>query len=79
MSLVRGFGLTGASAPSCFVPAAPAAPEDDGYVIAFAHNPDRGAADVVILAADGQRGSHKPRLVTRRPHASSDVTTPSER
>ncbi len=27
------------------------AAEDDGYVIAFVHNPERGAADLVILAA----------------------------
>jgi hypothetical protein len=27
------------------------AAEDDGYVLAFAHNPERGASDLVILAA----------------------------
>jgi carotenoid cleavage dioxygenase-like enzyme len=32
-------------------PAAPDAAEDDGYVMVFVHNPDRGAADLVILAA----------------------------
>ena len=35
-----------------FVPAAPDAAEDGGYVMAFVHNPDRGAADLVILAAE---------------------------
>jgi retinal pigment epithelial membrane protein len=32
-------------------PSSPDAGEDDGYVMAFVHNPDRGAADLVILAA----------------------------
>jgi len=32
-------------------PAAPGAAEDDGYVMAFIHNPDRGAANLVLLAA----------------------------
>jgi hypothetical protein len=36
-----------------FVPSAPKAGEDDGYVMAFVHNPDRGAADLGILAAQG--------------------------
>ena len=31
--------------------AAPDSAEDDGYVKAFVHNPVRGAADLVILAA----------------------------
>jgi carotenoid cleavage dioxygenase-like enzyme len=34
-----------------FAPASPDAGEDDGYVMAFVHSPDRGAADLVILAA----------------------------
>ena len=34
-----------------FAPTAPDAAEDDGYVMGFVHNPDRGAADLVILAA----------------------------
>ncbi|SFT88621.1 carotenoid cleavage dioxygenase [Geodermatophilus amargosae] len=34
-----------------FVPSAPDAAEDDGYVMAFVHDPDRGAADLVVLAA----------------------------
>jgi carotenoid cleavage dioxygenase len=39
-----------------FVPATPTAPEDDGYVMAFVHDPERGAADLVILAAQDFRG-----------------------
>jgi carotenoid cleavage dioxygenase-like enzyme len=34
-----------------FAPSSPGAAEDDGYLMAFVHNPDRGAADLVILAA----------------------------
>ena len=36
-----------------FAPTSPDATEDDGYVMAFLHHPDRGAADLVILAAPG--------------------------
>jgi carotenoid cleavage dioxygenase len=34
-----------------FAPSAPDAAEDDGYVMAFVHDPDRGAADLVVLSA----------------------------
>ena len=34
-----------------FAPASATAGEDDGYVLAFIHNPERGAADLVLLAA----------------------------
>ena len=40
-----------AAGEAVFAPASPAATEDDGYVMAFVHNPDRGAAVLVILAA----------------------------
>ena len=36
-----------------FAPAAPGAAEDDGHVCTNVHNPDRGASDLVILAAQG--------------------------
>ena len=39
-----------------FAPAAPGTAEDDGYVFAYVHNPDRGAADLVILAAQDFTG-----------------------
>ena len=45
------FGRDAAAGEAVFVPRAADAAEDDGYVIAFAHDPDRGAADLVILAA----------------------------
>jgi len=39
-----------------FVPSSPTAAEDDGYGMAFVHNPDRGASDLVILAAQDFTG-----------------------
>jgi carotenoid cleavage dioxygenase-like enzyme len=50
------FGPAATAGEAVFVPASPAAPEDDGYVMAFVHNPDRGAADLVILAAQDFSG-----------------------
>ena len=45
------FGQDATAGEAVFVPTAPGAAEDDGYVMAYVHNPDRGAADLVILAA----------------------------
>jgi carotenoid cleavage dioxygenase-like enzyme len=45
------FGKDAATGEAVFAPAAPDSAEDDGYVMAYVHNPDRGAADLVILAA----------------------------
>jgi carotenoid cleavage dioxygenase-like enzyme len=45
------FGADATAGEAVFVPASPEAAEDDGYLMAFVHNPDRGAADLVILAA----------------------------
>jgi carotenoid cleavage dioxygenase-like enzyme len=39
-----------------FAPSSPDAGEDDGYVMAFVHDPDRGAADLVVLAAQDFAG-----------------------
>jgi carotenoid cleavage dioxygenase len=47
----REFGRDAAVGEAVFAPAAPDAAEDDGYVLTFVHNPDRGASDLVILAA----------------------------
>jgi carotenoid cleavage dioxygenase-like enzyme len=47
----HGFGRDATVGEAVFAPATPHAGEDDGYVMAFVHNPDRGAADLVILAA----------------------------
>jgi len=45
------FGRDATAGEAVFAPAAPDAAEDDGYVMAFVHDSDRGAADLVILAA----------------------------
>jgi carotenoid cleavage dioxygenase-like enzyme len=45
------FGRDATVGEAVFVPASAEAAEDDGYVMAFVHNPERGAADLVILAA----------------------------
>jgi len=48
---VHEFGRDATVGEAVFAPAAPDSAEDDGYLMAFVHNPDRGAADLVILAA----------------------------
>ncbi len=45
------FGSDAAVGEAVFAPSAPDSAEDDGYVLAYVHNPDRGAADLVVLAA----------------------------
>jgi carotenoid cleavage dioxygenase-like enzyme len=45
------FGPAATAGEAVFVPVSPSSAEDDGYVMAFVHNPDRDAADLVILAA----------------------------
>ena len=45
------FGRDATVGEAVFAPSGPGAGEDDGYVMTFVHNPDRGAADLVILAA----------------------------
>ena len=47
----REFGRDHTVGEAVFAPADPDAAEDDGYVLTFVHNPDRGASDLVILAA----------------------------
>jgi carotenoid cleavage dioxygenase-like enzyme len=47
----REFGRGATVGEAVFAPSAPDAAEDDGYILAFVHNPDRGASDLVILAA----------------------------
>ena len=39
-----------------FAPSTPDADEDDGYVMAFVHDPDRGATDLVVLSAQDFAG-----------------------
>jgi carotenoid cleavage dioxygenase-like enzyme len=63
------FGRDATAGEAVFAPAAPDAAEDDGYVMAFVHDPDRGAADLVILAAQDFAGEPVARvhLPTRIP------------
>ena len=56
------FGPDATAGEAVFVPAAADAAEDDGYVMAFVHNPDRGAADLVILAAQDFTGQPAARV-----------------
>jgi carotenoid cleavage dioxygenase-like enzyme len=56
------FGRAATAGEAVFVPASPGAAEDDGYVMAFVHDPDRGAADLVILAAQDFRGAPVARI-----------------
>ena len=66
--LVRGtaeaheFGADATAGEAVFVPAAPDAAEDDGYLLAFVHDPGRGAADLVILAAQDFGGEPVARV-----------------
>ena len=56
------FGPDATAGEAVFVPASPMAAEDDGYVMAFVHAPDRGAADLVILAAQDFSGDPVARI-----------------
>jgi len=47
---VHDFGRDATAGEAVFTPASPDAAEDDGYILAFVHDPDRGATDLVILA-----------------------------
>lgn len=51
-----------AAGEAVFVPSEGARAEDDGYAIAYVHNPDRGAADLVILAAQDFTGEPVARI-----------------
>ena len=56
------FGRDATAGEAVFAAASPDAAEDDGYVIAFVHDPDRGAADLVILAAQDFTGAPVARV-----------------
>ncbi|MDX6740862.1 carotenoid oxygenase family protein [Actinocorallia sp. A-T 12471] len=48
---VHDFGRHATAGEAVFVPAAPTSAEDDGYLLAYVHDPARSAADLVILPA----------------------------
>ena len=52
----RQFGRDAAVGEAVFAPSSPDAAEDEGYVLAFAHNPERGASDLMILGAQDFTG-----------------------
>jgi len=59
---VHDFGRDATAGEAVFTPATPDAAEDDGYVLAFVHNPDRSASDLVILAAQDFTGEPVARI-----------------
>ena len=72
---VHEFGPRAAAGEAVFAAAGPHAAEDDGYVMAFVHDPDRGATDLVILGAQDFTGEpvarvHLPVLVPLGFHGS---------
>jgi carotenoid cleavage dioxygenase len=48
---VHEFRAGAAAAEAVFAPSAPDAAEDDGYLMCFVHDPERDAADLVVIAA----------------------------
>jgi carotenoid cleavage dioxygenase-like enzyme len=56
------FGRDATAGEAVFAPASPDATEDDGYVMAYVHNPGRGAADLVILHAQDFTGEPVARV-----------------
>jgi carotenoid cleavage dioxygenase len=67
-----------------FAPRSPDAAEDDGYVLAFAHNPERDAADLLILSAQDFTGApvarvHLPRRIPLGFHGSWIPDQPDDR
>ncbi|MFF0139216.1 carotenoid oxygenase family protein [Streptomyces sp. NPDC005227] len=51
-----------AAGEAVFVPAEGAGAEDDGYTLAYVHDPGRGAADLVVLAAQDFTGEPLARI-----------------
>ena len=72
---VHAFGRDATAGEAVFAPSSPDAAEDDGYVMAFVHDPERGAADLVVLSAQDFTGApvarvHLPRRVPLGFHGS---------
>ena len=78
---VHEFGRDATAGEAVFVPASPGAAEDDGYVMAYVHNPDRGAADLVLLAAQDFAAEPIARvhLPARIPSAFTAAGSPTSR
>ncbi|MFA4842061.1 MAG: carotenoid oxygenase family protein, partial [Agrococcus sp.] len=56
------FGRDAAVGETVFVPRANSTSEDDGYNLLYVHDPDRGAADLVVLAAQDFSGTPLARV-----------------
>lgn len=56
------FGRDAAAGEAVFVPAANATAEDDGYNLLYVHDPERGAADLVVLSAQDFSGEPLARV-----------------
>ncbi|MFI2721676.1 carotenoid oxygenase family protein [Streptomyces collinus] len=57
-----------AASEAVFVPSGPCdgrAAEDDGYAVAYVHDPDHGASDLVVLAAQDFTGGRWPGSISR--------------
>jgi carotenoid cleavage dioxygenase len=59
---VHEFASRSGAAEGVFVPAAPDAGEDDGYVVAIVYEPDRDASELVVLAAQDFAGEPVARV-----------------
>jgi carotenoid cleavage dioxygenase len=58
----HNFGSSEAAGEAVFVPTFPDAAEDDGYIMTFVHSLDRGATDLVVLAAQDFTGQPVARV-----------------
>ncbi|MBV2155391.1 carotenoid oxygenase family protein [Kitasatospora sp. SUK 42] len=56
-STVRHFGAGRHTGEVSFVPREGARAEDDGYLLAYVHDPERGASDLVVLSAEDFTGA----------------------
>jgi carotenoid cleavage dioxygenase len=59
---VHAFGRDATAGEAVFAPSSPDAAEDDGYVMAFVHDPDRGATDLVLLSGQDFTGEPVARV-----------------
>jgi carotenoid cleavage dioxygenase len=83
-SEVRPLGRDAHAAEAAFVPAEHGTAEDDGYLLTFVHDPERGASDLLVLSAQDFTGAplaavHLPARVPLGFHGSwvPDAVTPA--
>ncbi|MGW6305213.1 carotenoid oxygenase family protein [Streptomyces niveus] len=61
-SQVHRFPKGAATSEAVFVPSRSASAEDDGYTLAYVHDPERGASDLVVLSAQDFTGRPVARI-----------------